>query len=383
MRVLYIASADYKYGASKSMMSLMLYLRNHYDIEPILLTKQHNKLNDICNEKGIENYSCWYCDFMSGSPYSFFPMKIAKHIVKYTLYIAGSFWQYKVLTCGIDFNTIDIIHSNHSRLQIGAYISSKKNIPHVWHIREFGKDYNVTFYKPNTIRYMNQHADKFIAISNAVRQNWIDQGLNSEKIVTIYNGLETEGYVPKKNRNDNILKLVIVGRIQKSKGQLQLVKAVSMLPENIRSHVQVDIIGEGYKDYLYQINKIIKNNHLDNIHYVGYHQNIPEKLSEYDVGVICSKAEGFGRVTVEYMLAGLYVVATKSGANPELIKSREQGMLYEDDNICELSKCIEELYVHRKQYCGNVDYNDLFSMEAYASGVYAVYNRIIIEEKKT
>lgn len=39
MKVLYIASGDYKYGASKSMMSLLLYLKEYHHVEPILLTK--------------------------------------------------------------------------------------------------------------------------------------------------------------------------------------------------------------------------------------------------------------------------------------------------------------------------------------------------------
>lgn len=382
MRVLFIAGGDYKYGASKSMMSLILYLKGHYDVEPVLLTKQRNKLNMICDENGIENHSCWYCDFMSGSPYSFFPLKVAKHAVKYTLYIAGSILQKRILSCGIDFDTIDIIHTNHSRIQVGAYISTKKKIPHVWHIREFGReDYNVFFYRPNTIKYMNRHAGKFIVISDAVKRSWIAKGLDEKKITTVYNGLDAEGYISKKNRNDDYLKIVVVGHVQKSKGQIHLIQALSMLPEKIRNSIQVDIVGEGYKDYISQIKRLININHLENIHFLGYQENIPCLLAEYDVGVMCSASEGFGRVTVEYMLAGLYVVATDSGANPEIIKSLEQGMLYTDGDPAGLANCLKEIFECRGKYCkGNVKEN-MFTLEAYASGVYSVYKELLANKK--
>ncbi len=377
MRVLFIASADYKYGASKSMMSLMIYMKEHYNVEPILLTKKRNKLNEICDENGIENYSCWYGDFMSGSPYSFLPLKVAKHITKYALYLYSILRKSSIMKCGIDFDTIDIVHTSHNRLQIGAYISKRMNIPHVWHIREFGKeDYNVVFYRPNTINYMNNNAEMFIAISNAVRECWVQRGIDENKITTVYNGLESKGFVPKKERNDNKLKIVMTGHVQPNKGQLQLVKAVALLPDEIRNNVQVDIIGEGYKDYISKINTVITKSALTNVSFLGYCNNVPEKLSEYDVGVVCSKAEGFGRVTVEYMLAGLYVIASDTGANPELVQDAEDGVLYKYNDEVDLSKKIQEIYLnHIRQ--GSKNFTNIFAMEKYAAGVYEIYKKVL------
>lgn len=358
-------------------MSLILYMKDCGYVEPILLTKKHNLLNDICNEHGIENYSFWYCDFMSGSPYTFFPLKIAKHVVKYTLYAIGRIVQHRVFKCGIDFNTIDIVHTNHNRIQIGAYISEKKKIPHVWHIREFGKeDYNVVFYKHNTIRYMNHHADCFIAISEAVKKSWISKGIEADKIETVYNGIEGGKVFPKKKRQDDKLKLVILGHVQPSKGQIQIVEAISLIPQEVCRHIQLDIIGEGYRDYYRKIDKLIKKKNLQNINFLGYCNNVSEKLSEYDVGIVCSRSEGFGRITVEYMRAGLYIIASDTGANPELILNSKIGTLYEYGNVENLAKCIEEIYVHKEKYIPEKPLCSLFGMEEYIRGVEEIYLKV-------
>lgn len=70
--------------------------------------------------------------------------------------------------------------------------------------------------------------------------------------------------------------------------------------------LKIDFYGNGSKRYIkflkhkldeYQLDKIVTLNNYDT--------NIYKKLNIYDIGCTCSKAEGFGRVTVEYMLSGL------------------------------------------------------------------------------
>src|SRR5690606_6596919 len=52
-----------------------------------------------------------------------------------------------------------------------------------------------------------------------------------------------------------------------------------------------------------------------------------------DVGIICSRFEAFGRVTVEYMYNRLVVVGSSSGATSELIGSNDKGYLYQLGDI--------------------------------------------------
>jgi glycosyltransferase involved in cell wall biosynthesis len=43
---------------------------------------------------------------------------------------------------------------------------------------------------------------------------------------------------------------------------------------------------------------------------------------------MCSRSEGFGRVTIEGMLAGKPVIAARGGASPELVQDGSTGLLY-------------------------------------------------------
>ena len=343
MKVLFVSGGDYKYGAPKSMMNMIFKLKEEFGVEPILLTKRRNILNDVCDENNIENYSFWYRDFMCGSPYTTPFFTIAKHMVKYSAFLFGGLWQkHMIRNLPFDVKKIDIVHTNTNRQDIGALIASKYGKPHVWHIREFGKeDYNVIFYK-DCINYMNTNASFLIAVSDAVKNSWINRGIDTNKIITVYNSFDYPAYNYKALRkNGTITKIVITGHIQPNKGQLDLVKAIAVLPEGYKEKVRVDIFGDGYGDYLKKIKKVIIDHELsDVINLRGFSTKIQSELCDYDIGVNCSKSEGLGRSTIEYMLAGLLVIASDTGANKELIENNVSGMLYHYKDYLQLSEMV-------------------------------------------
>ena len=366
MKVLYIASGDSKYGASQSMLEVMVSMRRYHGIEPVLLTRKRNRMNQLCDGLGIENYSFWNRDIMAGSAYSNPFLNILKHTVKYFLYLYGGLTQSKVSNIGLDFSSIDLVHSNLNRNDIGVYISKKYGIPHIWHVRELGKeDYRVRFYKRNCIAYMNRNADAFIAISNCVKQAWAERGIRSDKIQVVYNGIDLSKFVGKKKRADHKVKIIMTGHIQLTKGQDQLVRAIGLLGEPYRRQVQVDFYGDAYPDYRKKMGRLIK-----------------EKPPVYDIGVICSRAEGFGRVTVEYMAAGLAVIASDRGANTELIEDGRTGLLYRYGEPEDLAEKIRFL-ITKRDTCsriaraGEVNVKNRFTTERNVKEIYNVYEKYL------
>ena len=104
--------------------------------------------------------------------------------------------------------------------------------------------------------------------------------------------------------------------------------------------------GTGKKDYENYLKEYVFKHKMENIiHFRGYKSNLRELLSEYDIGMMCSRSEGFGRTTVEYMASGLITIASNTGANLELIKDGEEGFIYkygdEDDLRNILTKVIK------------------------------------------
>ena len=380
MKVLYIASGDSKYGASQSMLEVMVSMRRYHGIEPVLLTRKKNRINQLCDELGIENYFFWNRDIMAGSAYSNPFLNILKHTVKYFLYLYGGLTQSKVGNIGLDFSSIDLVHSNLNRNDIGVYIAKKYGIPHIWHVRELGKeDYRVWFYKRNCIAYMNRNADVFIAISNCVKKAWTERGIQPGKIQLVYNGIDFSRFVGKKKRTDHRIRIIMAGHIQLTKGQDQLVRAVGLIEDVYRRQVQVDFYGDAYPDYQKKLDLLVTKYGLEGtVHFCGYCNNIPEKLSEYDIGVVCSRAEGFGRVTVEYMAAGLAVVASDCGANVELVENGRTGLLYRYGEPKDLAEKICFL-IENRDACdrmamdGEINVKKRFTTERNVKEIYDVY----------
>lgn len=384
MKVLFISAGDYKYGAPKSMLELMIALKSLYKIEPILLTKKKSPMNEKCDELGIENYSFWYRDIMAGSAYKNPLLNLIKQCVKYALYLYGGITMHFIGRSGLNFDEIDLIHTNLNRNDIGCYISKKYHIPHIWHLREHGvEDYRVSIYKPGVYRYMNSGADYFVAISKSVKNAWVKKGLQDDKIRVIYNGLSTSGYFDKKPNNSDKIKIVMTGHIQPAKGQEQLIKALGVLDKKYLNQIQVDLWGEAYSDYKAYLLRLMKQYDLEDIvNFCGYCDNVPQKLSEYDIGIVCSKAEGFGRVTVEYMLAGLAVIASDTGANPELIQDGVNGLLYSYGNENHMASQIEKCFNNPdliEKYGKNAleTANAKYSVTQCAQNIYKLYEEIL------
>ena len=69
-----------------------------------------------------------------------------------------------------------------------------------------------------------------------------------------------------------------------------------------------------------------------------------------DINLICSKAEGMGRTTIESMLSGSLTIAADAGATPELIRDGETGLRAGQDYARQsfdpglYGRKIEELY---------------------------------------
>ena len=384
MKILFISAGDDKYGAPRSLMELMIELKNEHQIEPILLTKKYNLLNKQCTEIGIENHSMWYADIMAGASYNSKVMRIIKHIVKYSLYILGKFSELNIERCGINFNEIDIVHTNLNVVGIGSVISKKYNIPHVWHLRVFGKeDYNVVHYKRNCYEYMNHHADRFITISKGVEQAWCKNGISKEKTCLIYNGIVPEKFPVKVWKEKQEMKIVMVGHIQPKKGQIQLIEALKLLPSEVCSNIKVDFIGEPYREYYEEIKKSLEECSIkENIQFIGYVENVNSILKDYDIGVNCSMAEGFGRITVEYMAAKLLVIASDTGANPEIIENNQHGLLFKYGDVKDLARKIEFAYFNRDRIEELADngfkrVNKEFTVKKTAERVMDVYREIV------
>ena len=261
-----------------------------------------------------------------------------------TLAVVKDFFAIKRIENVIDMNSIDLIHSNLSRTMLVSRLAQKYNIPHIWHLQELlTGHYGLDLLMKNQIAWMNNHCNRFIAVSDAVKNSWIKGGINKNRIIRIYNGVNVIDINERKDfDNDKRIEIVMVGEICEANGQHILLEALARLQNNAR-YFRVNFIGDGKKAYIEKIKNLIENYRLDVVFH-GFIKHEDLNLTRYDIGVVCSKGEGFGLSTLEYMSAGLCVLATASGANSELISNGKIGFLFNRNNIDEFLKKLGFLF---------------------------------------
>jgi glycosyltransferase involved in cell wall biosynthesis len=238
-----------------------------------------------------------------------------------------------------------IVYTNTITIFTGALAALLTRRPHVWHIHEFVYDdhgIKFLFGKKLSLCLMDRLSVLCIAASKALADAY-QGGIPYSKIKVIYQSVST--YFPTMFfQQTSAFKCVIVGKISKGKNQEDAVKAVAELTKR-GMHVELYIIGNGFEKYMAYLDEIVKKNGIqNNVKFMGYCNNAFSYMRIADVILMCSRSEGFGRVTVEGMLAGKPIVGARCGATTELIKEGITGLLYTAGNYKELARKIEYLY---------------------------------------
>ncbi|ODA39138.1 glycosyltransferase family 4 protein [Desulfosporosinus sp. BG] len=384
MKVVYIADIGIEGGATKSLVELVSTMKTEYGIEPVVLTSGENRLNQLLNEQHIENHAVGHGAFLQGAPDAFWKKPI-KYIIYGVYYYTHFRSSLKRALQAVDWTTVDLIHTNVARDDIGMALSRRTGVHNICHIREFAElDFNCWSYRPNYVKYLANNTNEFIAISNAVKDYWVKKGLDKNTISVIYNGVDSSKIISVDRsqwKDITVLRMVIVGGVIPNKGQWQAIEALCLLPEEVRKNVRLDVIGNVTDTYKAKLQEPLKKHGIaDYVSFLGGCDDVYLRLQNYHIGLMCSKAEGFGRVTVEYMHAGLAVIASNCGANSELIENGKTGILYERDDTNSLSRAIQELYVERALLCevaanGQIYAKNNFTKEINARGIYNYYCR--------
>lgn len=390
MKVLFVSNEIEKGGATKSMLTLVKQLK-HLNIKCIVITPVKNGyVYNYCKNNNIE---CYYIKYhFVGLGFNFKGMKKFTKMLKLPYhYICNkifNFYSLKRISSIIDINTIDIIHTNVNRDNFGIQIAKKYKKKCVMHLREFGTlDYNCIYLRKNIYSYFNDNVDYFIAISSSIKNFFIEKGIDNKKINLIYNGVN-ENDIRVKDYTSNVstsfLNIVMVGNIQETKGQIQVIEALNLCDKVLRRNIKLYLYGSGDNNYILELKKLIKCYNLEkNIIFMGYNDNIYSEIVKYDCAIMASASEAFGRVTVEYMLSKIPVIASNTGANSEIILDNESGLLYEYNNIEQLKEKILILYYNKKNvrnYIANNAYlraKDNFTAEINARNIKLLYEKII------
>ena len=345
--VLFISHERKMGGANRSLTELASGLRDLGVNVSVVVLHRGCPIDRKLRDMGIETFPCFFGWWQQPRNWSVF-FKIAFRLLH---------WLQKLSVMRISQyvrkHQVNIIHSNSSAIDIGAQVAERTGCKHVWHFREYGEaDYCLEYIygRAKSIDYVMEHSDMVIFISNALREHY-KQFAQNEKVRIIYNGIYSEK--KKKIENDQLGKekenhtftFLVTGNIIQGKNQKLVAEAVDILVNQMKvekNKFQVYFAGAATalaesKKYRDEIRAYIDERRLDNIIFTGYVDNMDNLRKLADAEIVPSKSEAYGRVTLEAMISHNLVIASNSGANPELIGEDERGLLFESNNASDLA----------------------------------------------
>ncbi len=374
MNVLFVTHYSSLYGANFSMIQLILELREKGVNATVMMP-----VDDV-----VTGQPLWEKLDTLGIPYVRTKVKTIKSDswkkVVPKLFYAHALFQ-KVYK-SIDGKNFDLVHSNGSVIDVGRYIAREKGVPHIWHLREFGDlDYNLMTPFGRWFQKIIYHGgNTFVAISNKILDHY-KKYLGGQDIRVIYNGVKP---LPMRQPSDDgIVRFCIVGMMQESKRQLDVAKAAAELRQRGHVDFHVSIIGDGVASYEQTVANYIDDNDLSlYVTMTGRQENVPESLTKMDVGITASSHEAFGRVTVEYMMAGLAVIASDGGASTEIVDDENTGLIYESGNVGQLTDRMQLLIENpekREQLAQESHRHAMnnFQSKANSEAIYSLYCELL------
>lgn len=204
------------------------------------------------------------------------------------------------------------------------------------------------------LKFVNLFTNRFLVNSISVKKELIKkEGVNDKLIDVIYNGIDLNriDYTVKANIIDEIglryypsyVDVVgIVGNYNRKVKRIDLFIQAAAEVHKLYKDVYFLIVGGGNNE---QELKIMAYNLGvgDHIVFTGYKSDAIPYMKNFTIGVNTSDSEGFSNTILEYMAAGIPVVATDVSGNSELVEDGITGILVPPGNHCEIATAICEL----------------------------------------
>lgn len=248
-----------------------------------------------------------------------------------------------------DVDGADLVHSHTWYAnQAGNIAARLHGIPHIisahsleplrpWKAEQLGGGYRLSSWME---RDAYENADRIIAVSNGMRRDILRcyPQLDENKVVTIYNGIDTELWHPVDDPDTvralgvdpDATTVIFVGRITRQKGLPYLLRAVRELPADVQI-----VLCAGAPDtpeIEREVCDLVSTLQAEReaVHWISEHlprEQIMALLTAADVFVCPSIYEPLGIVNLEAMSCGTAVVGSGTGGIPEVVQDGVTGRI--------------------------------------------------------
>lgn len=373
-KVLYIFNDDGFGGAGQSLLDMLIGIRKW--ITPVVVIRDDAPVEEKFKEVGIQchriRFSTDFVKIGTGDD-----RQRACDFVK-------SYEAALQLIPIIKNEKIQMIHINSSVSYFAAIAALMMGIPYVWHIRELLEEqFGCEFLDEELKVSLYQQADGLITISEYVQKSYLEK--YRLETTRLYDGLHISRFkevLGEKSSFDHTF--IAPGLITPEKGQWDIIRAVEILKKRGFPDVKVTIIGNGDTSFIWAMKKYIHKQNLErNIRILPFCNDLSSLRREASYAITSSQNEALGRVTIEAMLAGNFVIGAASGGTIEIIgENEERGLLYElHDSEALADAMIKAMELpddvkNRMRETAQAYAEDTFDSQSYGSTIINLYQEI-------
>jgi len=212
-----------------------------------------------------------------------------------------------------------------------------------------GQTGNIKRHDPTAyLGHLNPRVRKITCVADAVRLDLIANGVDPDKVTTIYKGHDLSWYEGIEAESlaslgvpDGAFAIACVANNRPRKGVPVLIEAARYLSSDTALHFL--LIGNGMTSD--EIRERIAASPLpDRFHPVGYRDDVLRLVAACQGGVLpATKREGLPKTVIESMALGLPTVVTRTGGSPELIVDGDCGYVVEPNDAQGLAVALQRL----------------------------------------
>lgn len=374
MKILYIASSTSWGGGSVALYNLIKGLYKRHEIH-VLFPYGNGRFCEELNKIGVK-YS-----FAHYGLHIYPRCSSLKWIYRLGRTIYTNYCAKRTVKRIVEDFCPDIVHNNVGPLDISFDVCRKKNIPHIWHQREYqDKDFGMTFI-PNKSYYQKRilkRGNYNIAITQGVFLHWnLRTGIDKVIYDGVFDKESLPIYIPNQRKDKYFL---FVGRIEEAKGTLDAIKAFELFTPYGKDY-KLLIAGKVSlnSSYYRKCKEYVENRNLnDKVLFLGERNDIYTLMSNAQALLVPSRFEGFGFITTEAMACGCLVIGRDTGGTKEQF---DRGYNLTGQEIAFRFRTIEEMAEQMKKTVDCTFENMRMNAREVVLNNYTIKNHINLMEK--
>lgn len=241
-----------------------------------------------------------------------------------------------------------VLHTHGWGTLVEGYVAARlSGVPRLVH----GEHGTTTTGKTNLFiqRAIWRRCDRVLSVSRTLADRMASEtGFDRARITVIPNGLDVARFQPAYGVNvasvkqpDGAVTIGTVGRLVPVKDHTMLLQGLATLRDRGVGFRAV-LVGDG--PLRGELVERVAELRLDAVvTFAGHRPDVENCLHDMDLFVLTSKSEGLSNTIMEAMAAGLPVVATAVGGNPELVEHGVTGVLVPPGDSSALTDALESL----------------------------------------